>query len=253
MVLMQDANRILIGARRFFRTAFSRTVAMRNRRAIVSFTFDDFPQSAVVHGARLLEDYGARGTFYLTGSYCGQVIDGVPQYCANDLAELAAAGHEIGCHTFTHRRVSTLSAMELNRELELNAAFAARHLPGIALRTFAYPFGDVSIAATMRLQSRFAGCRSIEPGFNSGSADLGRLRSVQLYDRLLSAEDVSDIIKRAVMRTAWLIFYTHDVTQTPSSFGCTPSLFEHAIKFAIAAGAEIRPILDAIDVVTALR
>jgi peptidoglycan/xylan/chitin deacetylase (PgdA/CDA1 family) len=45
---------------------------MRNRRAIVSFTFDDFPSSAVSNGARLLEDHGARGTFYLTGSYCGR-------------------------------------------------------------------------------------------------------------------------------------------------------------------------------------
>jgi peptidoglycan/xylan/chitin deacetylase (PgdA/CDA1 family) len=254
MVLMREAYRILTATRRFLRrAAFSRTVAMRNRRAIVSFTFDDFPRSAVVNGARLLEDHGVRGTFYMTGSYCGGVIDGIPQYCEKDLAVLAAAGHEIGCHTFSHRRVSTLSAAELNRELDLNEVFAARHLPGIALRTFAYPFGDVSFAATMRLQSRFAGCRSIEPGYNSQSADLGRLRSVQLYDRLVSAEDVSDIIKQAVMRTAWLIFYTHDVTQSPSSFGCTPSLFEHAIKFAIAAGAEIRPMLAAIEAVTALR
>jgi peptidoglycan/xylan/chitin deacetylase (PgdA/CDA1 family) len=250
---MQKAHRILIAARRLLRSAaFSRTVAMRNRRAIVSFTFDDFPQSAVVNGARLLEDHGALGTFYLTGSYCGRVIDGIPQYCEKDLAALVAAGHEIGCHTFNHRRVSTLSAVELSRELDLNATFAARHLPGIALRTFAYPFGDVSFAATMRLQSRFAGSRSIEPGFNSRSADLGRLRSVQLYDRLVSAEEVSNIINQAVARTAWLIFFTHDVTQSPSSFGCTPSLFEHAIKFAIAAGAEVRPMLAAIEAVTAL-
>jgi hypothetical protein len=66
-------SRTLIAVRRSVRTAlFARTVAMRNRRAIVSFTFDDFPSSAVSNGARLLEDHGARGTFYLTGSYCGR-------------------------------------------------------------------------------------------------------------------------------------------------------------------------------------
>ena len=64
----------------------------------------------------------------MTGSYCGRVIDGIPQYGTEDLAALAAAGHEIGCHTFTHLRVSTLSAVALNREIDLNAAFVARHL-----------------------------------------------------------------------------------------------------------------------------
>ena len=212
----------LTAVRRSVRTAlFARTVAMRNRRAIVSFTFDDFPRSAVSNGAGLLEDHGARGTFYLTGSYCGRVVDDVAQYGAEDLAALAGARHEIGCHTFTHPRVSTLSATALNREINLNAAFLARHLPGTELRTFAYPFGDVSFAATMRLQSRFAGCRSIQPGLKVGIADLGRLRAVRLYDRVLGPEDVSDMIKQAVTRTAWLIFYTHDVAQTPSSFGCT--------------------------------
>ena len=209
-------SRALAAVRHSVRTAlFSRTVAMRNRRAIVSFTFDDFPQSAVLNGARLLENHGARGTFYLTGSYCGRVVDNVPQYGAEDLAVLAQAGHEIGCHTFSHPRVSALSAAALNREIKLNAAFLARHLPGLQLRTFAYPFGDVSFTATMRLQSKFVCCRSSEPGFNSGTADLGRLRSVRLYDRLVSPEDVSNIVEQAVTRTAWLIFYTHDVTRIP--------------------------------------
>ena len=104
-------SRALAAVRHSVRTAlFSRTVAMRNRRAIVSFTFDDFPQSAVLNGARLLENHGARGTFYLTGSYCGRVVDNVPQYGAEDLAVLAQAGHEIGCHTFSHPRVSALSS-----------------------------------------------------------------------------------------------------------------------------------------------
>ncbi len=86
-------SRTLAAVRGSVRTAFSaRTVAMRNRRAIVSFTFDDFPRSAVSNGARLLDDYGVRGTFYLTGSYCGRVVDDVPQYCAEDLRHWRVRG-----------------------------------------------------------------------------------------------------------------------------------------------------------------
>jgi peptidoglycan/xylan/chitin deacetylase (PgdA/CDA1 family) len=248
------ASRILGAVRRSVRSVlFARTVAMANRRAIVSFTFDDFPRSAVANGARLLEEHGTRGTFYVTGSYCGSVIADVAQYSAEDLASLAVAGHEIGCHTFTHPRVSTLSARALNAEIERNAAFVARHLPGLALRTFAYPFGDASFAATMRLQSRFAGCRSIEPGLNVGSADLGRLRAISLYDRFIGPDNVSDIIQEAVAKKAWLIFYTHDIGQRPSSFGCTPSLLEHALKSSITAGAEICPVASAIKRITGPR
>jgi len=236
-------------ASRYVRTSlFAKTVKMRNRRAIVSFSFDDFPRSAVLNGARLLEKNGVRGTFYLTGSYCGQIVDSIPQYHVEDLVSLEEKGHEIGCHTYTHPRVSMLSADELNEEINRNAQFAAGHLPGIQLKTFAYPFGDVSFAATMRLQSKFAGCRSSEPGLNIERADLGRLRSVRLYNRLMSNEDISNVIKEAVSSNAWLIFYTHDVAETPSNFGCTPLLFENAVKLAISTEAQVCPIDTAIKI-----
>lgn len=247
-------SQTLATVRESARTAlFARTVAMRNRRAIVSFTFDDFPRSAASIGARLLEHYRGRGTFYVTGSYCGRIVEDVPQFRAEDLVDLAGAGHELGCHTFSHPRVSTLSAAMLNREIDLNAAFLARHLPVIKFRTFAYPFGDVSFTATMRLQSRFAACRSSQPGLNVEMADLGRLQSVRLYDRLIGPEDVSDLIRQAVTRNAWLIFYTHDVSDTPSSFGCTPALFEHAVKSASSGNLEVLTVDAAIRAVAAPR
>jgi peptidoglycan/xylan/chitin deacetylase (PgdA/CDA1 family) len=235
---------------RSLRTAlFSRTVKMRNRRAIISFTFDDFPRTAVSNGARLLEDHGVRGTFYATGSYCERTVEDVPQYHAEDIISLARAGHEIGCHTFTHPRVSSLRAAELKEEIELNSAFLSRLLPNNKMQTFAYPFGDLSLTATIRLQAMFAGCRSSEHGLNIDSADLGRLRSIRLYDRLMTPKDISQLIKQAVAKNAWLIFYTHDVSRKPSSFGCAPSLFEYALASTISAGAEVRPVHDAIKAV----
>jgi peptidoglycan/xylan/chitin deacetylase (PgdA/CDA1 family) len=244
--------RALTAVRRRFRTmAFARTVPMRNRSAIVSFTFDDFPKSAVSNGARLLEDFGVRGTFYATGSYCGRVVDDIPQYGVEDLAALARAGHEIGCHTFTHVRVSTLSRASLNREIDLNAAFLAGQLSQIDLRSFAYPFGDLSFAATMQLQSRFTACRSSQPGLNIGVADLGRLQSVRLYDRLIGRQDIFKLIRQAATNNAWLIFYTHDVSDRPSNFGCTPGLLKHAVEAASEAHLGILTIDNAVKAICA--
>jgi peptidoglycan/xylan/chitin deacetylase (PgdA/CDA1 family) len=50
---------------RHFRAAPHRLPA---HAPIVSFTFDDAPDSAAGEGAELLEKHGGRGTFYLAGS-----------------------------------------------------------------------------------------------------------------------------------------------------------------------------------------
>ena len=49
----------------------TKTLPMRNERPLVTFTFDDVPASACSLGAPLLEQHGARGTFYVCGGGCG--------------------------------------------------------------------------------------------------------------------------------------------------------------------------------------
>jgi peptidoglycan/xylan/chitin deacetylase (PgdA/CDA1 family) len=233
----------------FRNSPFAKMAQMRNERPIISFTFDDFPRSAALIGAKILEKYDARGTFYTTGSFCGQVVDGVVQYRAEDLSALFSAGHEIGCHTFYHRRVSSLTRSMLIEDTTLNGAFIARHLPNVVMRTFAYPFGDVSFKGTFTLERIFDGCRSIESGLNKGVADLGRLRAIRLYNCAINPEDICCLIHKAASPNSWLIFYTHDVSEEPSKFGCTPGLFEYAVMTAASVGVEILPVSDAIRVV----
>ena len=220
---------------------------MHNKRPIVSFTFDDFPHSAVINGANILERYGARGTFYIAGSYCGRVVDGVTQYRPEDLQILSRAGHEIGCHTFNHPRVSTLTTSGLIEEIELNATFIAHHLPTVVMRTFAYPFGDISPEATQVLRQQFSGCRGIQFGLNRKTADLGQLRAVQLYNRTINSDLIFKLIQKARAPYSWLIFYTHDVDDRPSKFGCSPALFEHAVKTAVSSDLQILSVSDAIS------
>ena len=239
--------------RRAGRRITANTVVLRARRPIVSFTFDDFPRSAVLNGARILEHYAARGTFYCAGSYCGQIIDGVVQYSVEDLQGLFRAGHEIGCHTFNHRRVSTLSGSELIEEINLNKSFFAGYLPELVMHTFAYPFGDRSFWATLKLQRIFDACRSTEPGLNLGAVDLGRLRAIRLYNSAIDLDRIRQLVRDAAASNAWLIFYTHDVDLAPTKYGCTPALLEQTVKMAASSGAELLPISDAIREIRAGR
>jgi peptidoglycan/xylan/chitin deacetylase (PgdA/CDA1 family) len=233
--------------RQVVRKATAKSIVLKAPRPIVSFTFDDFPRSAILNGAKILERHGARGTFYGAGSYCDQSVEGVVQYSAQDLPQLVRSGHEIGCHTFNHRRVSTLSKNALLAEIELNRTFFARHLPALKMKTFAYPFGDQSLSATLRLQRIFDACRSTDSGLNAGRIDLGRLRANRLYNSVIDVRKVGELIHEAAASNAWLIFYTHDVDPTPTRFGCTPRLFEEAVKMAASSGARLLPVGEAIN------
>lgn len=226
------------------RVLIRKSARMRNRRPIVSFTFDDFPASAVFNGARILEEQGLRGTFYAAGSYCDQIIDGIPQYRTADLLALAEARHEIGSHTFHHQRVSAVTRHALGEEINRNAAFIASYLPQLAMETFAYPYGDLSILSTLSLQRRFVACRSSEFGVNQGAVNPARLRAVRLYEDAITMNEVSELIQKANGENAWLIFYTHDVDKAPSRFGCKPELLEYAVNVASRSGAEILPLRE---------
>ncbi|MGT2503336.1 polysaccharide deacetylase family protein [Bradyrhizobium guangxiense] len=72
---------------------------------MVSFTFDDAPDSAAGEGAALLEQHGGRGTFYLAGSLIGQPSDHWHGLSDDAIVGLHRAGHEIACHTFSHQRL----------------------------------------------------------------------------------------------------------------------------------------------------
>ena len=65
-------------SRRLARHLHTSTVAARAFGPIVSFTFDDAPPSAATNGAAILEEFGLRGTFYLSGGWLGGDSDVQP-------------------------------------------------------------------------------------------------------------------------------------------------------------------------------
>ena len=56
----------------------SRPYAARNREAVVSFTFDDFPSSALKVGGNLLEKAGFQATYYTVSNLLGTKQKNIP-------------------------------------------------------------------------------------------------------------------------------------------------------------------------------
>lgn len=203
-----------------------------NEAPMVSVTFDDIPKSAATTGARMLEDHDARGTFYVSGGLVGASSSDWAAVDAQDIIALHRNGHEIGCHTFSHRRTCDLDAESLAAEIACNRRYIRSLDPSIEVENFAYPFGYGSFGRKGQLKAAFRSCRSIVPGVNSDIVDLQFLRAMPLIDRCIGRDEIERAFDEAETHNGWLIFYTHDVTDGPSPYGCSPALIHHALEAA---------------------
>jgi peptidoglycan/xylan/chitin deacetylase (PgdA/CDA1 family) len=222
---------------RHFRAAPHRLPA---HAPMVSFTFDDAPDSAAGEGAGLLEQHGGRGTFYLAGSLVDRPSDHWHGLSNDAIVRLHRAGHEIACHTFSHLSAVGLDEATMAREIERNRSHFRGIDSSITLENFAYPYGIASVWRKPQLAKTFRSARGILPGVNRDVIDLQFLRASPLVDREINTTGVDGYFDEAVESGGWLIFYGHDVADAPSPYGCTPDLMRHALQ---AAGKRDMPIV----------
>jgi peptidoglycan/xylan/chitin deacetylase (PgdA/CDA1 family) len=246
MTSNRPAGLLASGSRYLARIVPTRPVRARNSEPIVSFTFDDVPDSALSNGARILDRFDVRGTFYIAPGICGTRDEHWNVIDRSGVATLARAGHEVACHTYSHVKVQALTRTGLANEI-LKCFEALRDICGNAVtENFAHPFGNVSFPHKFELDRHFKSCRSIYTGFNSGLIDLAMLRAFELYDRTSTEESIGAILDHAVATNAWVIFYTHDVVSKPSWIGCSPSHLEMTVRAAKARGIPCLAVDDAL-------
>ena len=245
-MLSQLRSGLLRRAARHYR---SKPFAMRNAAPIVSFTFDDVPDSAYINGAAVLEKHGLRGTFYIAGGTLGGTDAHWRVIGRDQVRALHERGHEIGCHTFSHAAVERLCAGELAEECRRNRDLLRDLCPGIRLTNFCYPYGKASLTRKLELERQFDSCRGVYQGINAGTIDLGMLRVIELYDRTLTAEKLDKVLRETRKRNGWLIFYSHDVATPPSWIGCSPQLMQTTVQAVQAAGLRCLTIRDALTAI----
>jgi peptidoglycan/xylan/chitin deacetylase (PgdA/CDA1 family) len=219
---------------------------LRNDTPMVTFTFDDLPKSAATAGARILEAHDARGTFYVSGALVGTTSPHWTFVDAEDIVALHARGHEIGCHTFPHKRACDLDAASLSLEIEQNRNYIGSLDPAIEVANFAYPFGYGSFARKRQLKATFQSCRSIVPGVNSGTVDPQFLRANPLIDIGIDRDAIDRAFEEAQSNNGWLIFYSHDVADEPSPYGCSPALLTYALEAASRRKMPVRNMAEAL-------
>jgi peptidoglycan/xylan/chitin deacetylase (PgdA/CDA1 family) len=212
---------------------------------LLSICFDDFPVTAAVEGARILENHGARGTFYAAAGMAGADGPCGRNFSAADVKRLAAAGHEIGCHSFAHCDAAQRDVFDSLQDLAKNRdALSAMGAP--FARSHAYPYGETNVRLKDGLPPRFASARGILPGLNHGRADLAQLRAYALFgDNWLARLHAK--LKQAAKRNAWVIGFTHDVSDAPSAWGTRGADLDAMLKAAHTLGLTVLPVSAALE------
>ena len=208
-------------------------------RPLVSFTFDDFPMSAL-HGADILERHGVRGTFYAATARLGAKVKPMGDMAdAATIADLQARGHEIGAHTHTHGDCAAMPVGRFHADVAENLVQLADIGGERHVSSFAYPYGETRAAIKREAADIFATARGVLPGVNVGWIDRAQLRAVELGETPSRRLRAYAMLKHAIRLKAWVIFFTHDVREQPSDFGVLPRHLEDLIRFALDNGAVV--------------
>jgi peptidoglycan/xylan/chitin deacetylase (PgdA/CDA1 family) len=171
---------------------------------------------------------------------------GIEYYTPEDLAQIQGAGHEIGCHTFSHHYGTGVRSKLLAADTDRNQAFVSGLLGDYPLSSFAYPYGDVSPRTKRLFSRRFPTSRGIRWGVNAGLIDLAQLKAIGLEHKAWNPAAIERAVAGAARRKGWIIFFTHDVSEAPSPFGATPEMLDHALACVRAAGIDILPVKHAL-------
>lgn len=230
------------------RAAFSsrKKLACAPERPILTVTFDDFPKSALTHGAPILEAFGGRGVYYACAGLIGGENHLGALYDWDDARALQENGHELACHTRDH-----WSALEHDPEAMAanctanRAAFAEQGLGELV--HFAFPYGEASAAAKARLAQDYDTLRVIDGGAARGAADLAYLPAYPLVEEAAAKRALLDAALALAERPAWLIVYGHDVRENPSEWGARPETLAELAAAATGAGAEILTLSEALE------
>jgi peptidoglycan/xylan/chitin deacetylase (PgdA/CDA1 family) len=125
-------------------------------------TFDDGYEDFYLNALPLLQQYGASATVFVVTDYIGSTnrwdavygLPPIPLLSRSQILDLDSQGVEMGSHTLSHRRLTSLRPEERAREIR-GSKEALEQLLGHEVRFFCYPHVDHNLE--VRKEVREAG------------------------------------------------------------------------------------------------
>ena len=224
------------------------------KKMALSLTFDDGRGSQVLAGVKLLNQYGAKATFYVMPS---AIEKSLPAW-----RDLANAGHEIGNHTSLHpcsgnfawsrtKALEEYSLEKMAKELgESNRQIS--EMLGVVPESFAYPCGQTFVGMNENTKSYVP---LVHQQFSSGRGwrdeapnDPAYLNMAQLTGIEMDGQDFEEIlplIQDAAKQGYWLVLAGHEMG-TDGNQTTRLSMLEKLIQYAQTPenGIWLAPVKD---------
>jgi peptidoglycan/xylan/chitin deacetylase (PgdA/CDA1 family) len=227
-------------------TLFSRRpFKIRTSVPIISFTFDDFPRSALHTGGAILEEFGLKGTYYTSFGLMGKVQPTGKMFLPEDVRTAAVQGHELGCHTFGHCHAWETRPDAFEESVLENRRALATFLLDGSFRSLSFPLSPPRVGTKKRVADHFLCCRGGGQTYNVDEADSNCLYGYFLEKSRHNPVAVENVIDENARVRGWLIFATHDVSESPTPYGCTPEFFRRIVGHSVNSGARILPVAAA--------
>lgn len=239
--------------RRSARAFFRRTLNICLDRPIISFTFDDFPRSALNVGGEILKRFDLLGTYYTSLGLLGNDSPSGQIAFAEDLKKALEQGHELGCHTYSHCHSWQTGTKEFEDSINRNRIALSEIVAGTQFESFAYPISEPRPLTKRATAKYFRCCRAGGQKSNFGRTDLNQLSGYFLEKLKGNTQPAKEFIEANKSLRGWIIFATHDISSQPSRYGCTPEFFAEVVAYAVESGAQILPVAQALRQVCAPR
>ncbi|MHC4742335.1 MAG: polysaccharide deacetylase family protein [Planctomycetota bacterium] len=192
------------------------------KRAAISLTFDDARLTQIDRGIPILDEYGFKGTFYVSMGNVEQRLDGWKAAVAN--------GHEIANHSVKHpcsgnfpfarERALEDYTLDMMRAEFDQASASIEQVLGVRPVSFAYPCGQKYVGRGVNLQSyvplvaeKFLTGRGWPDEWANDPAfcDMAQLMGVKLDEK--SFDEVKTLMDRTLANGGWLVFCSHEVAK----------------------------------------
>lgn len=197
-------------------------MAWNNHRGAVSLTFDDGLRNQIEVALPLMKSYDIQGTFFL--------IQHPPAPYSPDFDELAwkkavAVGNEIGSHSVSHRKASSLNPDQAYIEAR-DSKIHFEKVFGRTVTSFCYPYTDcpahlVTAVKKAGYSAARAGRGAREEKLISAGDKVNPLTlpAVHVGESLFADGTIWTYIDEAISRNAWVTFMLHAVGASPEELG----------------------------------
>jgi peptidoglycan/xylan/chitin deacetylase (PgdA/CDA1 family) len=185
-------------------------------RGLVSVSLDDGYENAYTDALPILQKYDVPATFYIITGEQTNVGDEPHYMTTAQVQDLYNDGEEIASHTVTHPDLTTVSASQLQTELQQSQQTLEALTGGVPVNDLAYPDGAYNATVAAAAAQYYSVIRGIEPGFNTKDYTNFLDVKAQSVDDTTTPAQVEAWVNEAYQQKTWLVLIYHEVANTPT-------------------------------------